>query len=84
MIPSLFRLTCAFPYDGIKFGAKKSLGVVEYELHHHRLDAHLHERCRAAKTRRLNLPGPGTQSRHRTPYFIKKMGFFTVIETLKS
>lgn len=65
-IPSLFRLTCAFPYDGIKFGAKKSLSVVEYELHHHRLDAHLHERCRAAKTCRLNLSGPGTQSGHKT------------------
>lgn len=57
------RPTCAFPYDGVEFGAKKSLGVVEYELHHHRLDAHLHEGRRAAKTCRLDLPGPGGSRR---------------------
>lgn len=55
--------TCAFPYDGVEFGAEKSLSVVEDELHHHRLDAHLHEGGRAAETRRLDLPRPGGDRR---------------------
>jgi hypothetical protein len=32
--------------------------VVQYELHHHRLDADLHEGCRAAEAGRLYLLGP--------------------------
>lgn len=56
LLEPLRQPTCAFPYDGVEFGAEKSLGVVEDELHHHRLDAHLHEGRRAAETRRLNLP----------------------------
>lgn len=63
LLLSLRQPTCAFPYDGVEFGAKKSLGVVEYELHHHRLDSHLHEGRRAAKTCRLDLPGPGGNER---------------------
>lgn len=64
----LFRPTCAFPNDGVQFCTEEGLGVVEYELHHHRLDAHLHERRRAAEAGRLNLPGPGTQSENIATY----------------
>lgn len=62
------RPTCAFPDDGVELGTEQSLGVVEDELHHHRLDANLHERRRAAEAGRLNLSGPGTQSENITTY----------------
>ncbi len=65
----LFGPTCAFPYDGIELGAEESLSVVEDELHHHRLNTHLHEGCRAAKTGRLDLSGPETQLQYSTTYF---------------
>lgn len=74
LLLSLCQPTCAFPYDGVEFGAKKSLGVVEYELHHHRLDSHLHEGRRAAKTCRLDLPGPGGNGRSITRLTAKITG----------
>lgn len=67
-VQPLFRPTCAFPDDGVQFGTEQSLGVVQYELHHHRLDANLHKRCRAAEAGRLNLSGPGTQSENITTH----------------
>lgn len=77
--------TCAFPYDGIKFRAEEGLRVVEDELHHHRLDAHLHERRCAAKTGRLDLSGPETQLQYITTYFTaldyRDVPQFTVTET---
>ena len=77
--------TCAFPYDGIKFRAEEGLRVVEDELHHHWLDAHLHERRCAAKTGRLDLSGPETQLQYITTYFTaldyRDVPQFTVTET---
>lgn len=64
----MFQPTRAFPDDGVEFGTEQGLSVVEYELHHHRLDANLHKRRRAAEAGRLNLSGPGTQSGNITTY----------------
>lgn len=80
-----FQPTCAFTYDSIVFSAEESLGVVEDELYHHRLDTHLHERCRAAKAGRLDLLGPETQLQNSTAYFTAldhgDMPQFTVTDT---
>lgn len=67
-VRTLFRPTCAFPDDGVEFRTEQGLGVVEDELHHHRLDADLHKRRRAAEAGRLNLSGPGTQSENIATY----------------
>ena len=51
--------TCSLPYERAELGAEEDVYVVQYELHHHRLDADLHEGCRAAEAGRLYLLGPG-------------------------
>lgn len=50
--------TCPIADDGAELGAEEHVHVVQDELHHHRLDPHLHEGGRAAEARRLDLLGP--------------------------
>lgn len=50
--------TSSFSYECAQLSAKKNIDVVEDELHHYRLDPHLHEGCCAAEAGGFNLFRP--------------------------
>lgn len=50
--------TCPITDDRAELGAEEHIHVVQDELHHHRLDPHLHEGGRAAEAGGLDLLGP--------------------------
>lgn len=51
-------LTCPLPDDRAELGAEQNIHMVQDELHHHRLDPHLHEGGCATEAGRLDLLGP--------------------------